>query len=743
RPALLLVLAPLLLLLPLSAVSADDPESDVPGPLFGMPNPAAFYCGEMGYDYVIERTPEGEAGVCILPDGRRVDAWEFFRGRVGAEYGYCSRVGLETVSRDRSTGSHTGACAVCMDGDGVEVGTVWELMGLGERMTPLVPAEEVESLRMFSPTHIGTGSRGRDDLPSAFDWFQEGGVTSVKNQGQCGSCWAFSAVAAFESDIKIKDGIAVDLSEQWLVSCNSNGWSCGGGNFAHRYHQWKVDPCGGTGAVLESDFPYAAENLPCDCPYPHEYELDGWGHLDGDEGLPTVEQMKQAIFEHGPIDAAIYADQAFSDYTGGIFRQCEFNWAPNHTVIVVGWDDNLGTEGAWKIKNSWGPWWGEDGYMWLEYGCSYIGFGACWTSYREPLGVTLEEPAPAFLLPGEETSLSVRIEELADTYVPGSGGIYYRYGEGDFDLLPFAPQGGGLYEAVLPPADCLHSPQFYVAAEGERYGAVTLPAGAPDEIYECAVGVPSAVFFDDFEAPQGWSVADGPDLIDGSWERGVPVGGGLRGDPPTDFDGSGSCFVTGNEEGNSDVDGGSTKLVTPLLQFEQADDIVLSYALWYSNDRGNNPNQDVFKLHYLNTQGWLTNFRRIGPMTPTPMGWHVGSAVIGDLVNHEGGFWLFFDAIDSSPWSVVEAGIDAVSVTALTCDPTGVEDGEEAPAEPMLLGASPNPFYGETAIRFEAPARASAELAIYDAAGREVRRFTSSAGEGGVRSVTWDGRDDA
>ena len=89
--------------------------------------------------------------------------------------------------------------------------------------------------------------------PPAFDWRELGGCTPVRNQGDCGSCWAFATVAPLESAILIRDGVEVDLSEQWLVNCNTDGFNCvDGGWWAHDYHMDKEDPCGGTGAVLEA-----------------------------------------------------------------------------------------------------------------------------------------------------------------------------------------------------------------------------------------------------------------------------------------------------------------------------------------------------------------------------------------------------------------------------------------------------------------------------------------------------------
>ena len=114
----------------------------------------------------------------------------------------------------------------------------------------------------------------RDDLPVAFDWRDYNGLTPIRNQGGCGSCWAFSAIGAVESELLIEEGWNLDLSEQWLVSCTSAG-SCSGGCTVPRSSScaensyYSHDPCGDSGAVLESDFPYVAWNKPCGCPYDH------------------------------------------------------------------------------------------------------------------------------------------------------------------------------------------------------------------------------------------------------------------------------------------------------------------------------------------------------------------------------------------------------------------------------------------------------------------------------------------
>jgi len=229
--------------------------------------------------------------------------------------------------------------------------------------------------------------KAQPDAPAAFDWRPY--LPSVKNQGGCGSCWAFSTVGALECAISIRDGVTEDLSEQWLVSCNSETepphllggeWGCVGGWFAHHYHMSEPDPCGGFGAVLETDFPYQASDVACNCPYDHYYWIDSWAYVGGEEEIPDTDSIKQAIMTYGPVSAACYADGPFSGYDGGVFNASTLAEV-NHGIVLVGWDDNLGVEGVWILRNSWGSNWGIDGYMYIEYGCSNVGFAACYIDY--------------------------------------------------------------------------------------------------------------------------------------------------------------------------------------------------------------------------------------------------------------------------------------------------------------------------------------------------------------------------
>lgn len=218
-------------------------------------------------------------------------------------------------------------------------------------------------------------------LPSIWDWRQHNGCTPIRNQGGCGSCWAFAAIGAVESALLINEGWNLNLSEQWLVSCTQAG-DCNGGwhtsALAHLTCTYR-DTCGNCGPVAESQFPYVAWNAPCGCPYSHPWRIDGWRHVGGD--LMSIERIKQAIYEYGPVAVTVAADNAFQAYGGGVFNACT-GTTVNHAVVLVGWNDNLGSNGCWILRNSWGSWWGDGGYMYIPYGCSRVGGSAALVEYR-------------------------------------------------------------------------------------------------------------------------------------------------------------------------------------------------------------------------------------------------------------------------------------------------------------------------------------------------------------------------
>jgi len=288
-----------------------------------------------------------------------------------------------------------------------------------------------------------------------------------------------------------------------------------------------------------------------------------------------------------------------------------------------------------------------------------------------PLSLQLNAPVPDELDPGVAESVSIVINPRDEIVNPASVQLLYRTDGGFFDTIVMTPQGGDVYSADLPGFLCADNPEFYFSVEGDLSGEVALPEEGPLDPFSAVVGDFVTAFADDFQSNMGWSVAGAPDgTFEGEWQRGVPAGDGSRGDPTEDFDGSGSCYLTGNAAGNTDVDGGSTVLTSPAFDVSGNPDATVSYARWYDNTPGDNPNADIFLVEISDNNGasW-TNLEIVGPSGPgTAGGWFQSSFRVGDFVSATSQMRVRFTASDLDGGSVVEAAVDAFSVTGLSCE---------------------------------------------------------------------------
>jgi C1A family cysteine protease len=219
------------------------------------------------------------------------------------------------------------------------------------------------------------------DLPAHFDWREqvEGGLQPVRNQGACGSCWAFSVTAVLESLVRIAaPGADVDLAEQTLVSTCSSSGSCNGGYFSA--FNYLKNP----GLPDESQDPYRAVNTSCRSGLVPKQKIESWAYIGNDGRQPTTEQIKTAIYNYGPVSVDV--NGSFSSYTGGVYDRCNTS-STNHMVTLEGWDEE---GGYWIMRNSWGADWGEDGYMRIKYTnasgskCNGIGRVAAFAALADP-----------------------------------------------------------------------------------------------------------------------------------------------------------------------------------------------------------------------------------------------------------------------------------------------------------------------------------------------------------------------
>ena len=220
---------------------------------------------------------------------------------------------------------------------------------LGHRQTP----REVFERGTQGPRDVKTISEN-------FDWREKGIVNYIKNQGQCGSCWAFSVVQALESQYALVYHQLYDLSEQNLVDCCDTSYGCDGG-YQDRAFDYVLEKQNGLW-MKQSDYPYTATGGTC--------------KFDQSKGVckfysyfrPTTTKNEDEIAasceNDGVVSVAIDASLwDFNFYEGGIFDDPHcFNNFTDHAVGIVGFGVENGTK-YWIVRNSWGPDWGEDGYI--------------------------------------------------------------------------------------------------------------------------------------------------------------------------------------------------------------------------------------------------------------------------------------------------------------------------------------------------------------------------------------------
>jgi len=215
--------------------------------------------------------------------------------------------------------------------------------------------------------HPDPSSEDPSSLPASIDWVFKGAVTPVKDQGSCGSCYSFSAVGAVEGAYFLATGTLLELSMQEIVDCDDLDGGCQGGEMQQTFKWIKSNG----GLCLLSDYPYvsgttAEEQKVCStCPLVPGTAPESWTTVRRN----SMEGLKEAV-ARGPVSVAVGASRAWMFYESGVFDgACEEEL--NHGVLCVGYGGGEGEEAGeegeyWKVKNSWGTGWGEEGYILLQ-----------------------------------------------------------------------------------------------------------------------------------------------------------------------------------------------------------------------------------------------------------------------------------------------------------------------------------------------------------------------------------------
>ncbi len=367
-------------------------------------NPAAVYCTDMGYQYhVIVDGAGGQTDSCSLPDGQVCGAWDFLEGKCGKAFSYCARIGLGERTASDGKNAFSPEYAVCVDAHGKDAGVLTTLFDLAPRLNHCGASNELPDTSAGNPSATLPADSVSpltlsDSQPAAWDWRDatfngiRGDWTSpVKNQANCGSCWAFAAVGQSEAVLNLAAGnpaLDEDLAEEYLVSdCSSAGSCCGG------WHSSALNFIRDQGIPDETCLPYASYTCQCygtgsckNCTFDNgngcsnatcsqrcsDYgsrmlKIDYYGQVGNISNPPATQQalMKQALVKYGPLSVA------FSWVGDGGFNpenhvyNCLSSGSLNHAVVIVGYDD---AGGYWIVKNSWGTGWNGNGYFKMGYG---------------------------------------------------------------------------------------------------------------------------------------------------------------------------------------------------------------------------------------------------------------------------------------------------------------------------------------------------------------------------------------
>jgi len=629
-------------------------------------------------------------------------------------------------------------------------------------MMDLSPEERRLRLGAKFPDELRLMFEALDELPPPlltntlplFDWRALDGVTPVTDQANCGSCWDFAGTAAFESAYLISEHIVPDFSEQAVLSCNTYGDDCGGGQCDHVFNFFISE-----GAVDETCMPYQADDtVPCTMD-----ECDIIAYLQSYSPVPNnVNAIKNALAIN-PVTTYFCVFDDFNAYSDGCYEH-DYNAGDplNHAVLIVGWDDNMcDGEGAWIVKNSWNTNWGDDGFFYMKYSSSGIGNGVFLPIYQYNGMPEIQVSVDSIrvdLAPGDQIEEVIEISNLAD------GELRYHidcFSESDQDEFGYYwrdnddPDGPSYNWVDI--ADDGEVVDFWGYDDNGNSGQLDLGFDfnfygiAYDEITICTNGwisfnsafilewenveIPSmaqpnnmvAAFFDDLNLEYGGEIYYYTNNIDSAiitWDH-VP-----------DF----------RQEGIFTFQIILTAPSTAVCQYNSMGPGRLDEcSIGIENRFGSIGTQVVYNNNYVQDD---TAVKFLLGDAPPPMTWLIAVPGDGIIPGYDQQFvGITLDATDLQPGiyyaslAIMSNSIENPSIiipVTLSLMPVDIDNKEgPIPGQFQLHSVFPNPSNPEAMISYSIPQAGDITIEVYDLLGRKVAALFDGYQQAGNHSLVW------
>jgi len=323
---------------------------------------------------------------------------------------------------------------------------------------------------------------------------------------------------------------------------------------------------------------------------------------------------------------------------------------------------NMYTYGLWSYLRyetfQWGALWGNPNLAMEPLMTIYISFPG---------------ELPDYLEPGVPDTITVEITEAGDTYVPGSGTMYYRYDGGSYLTQTLTHISGDLYRAILPAAGCSDAPEFYFSAQGSASGTHYSPSGAPASVYTAIVGERAVIYANDFETSSDWTQDPSHTAGTGAFVRIDPNPTDYQpGDDTTPDPGIYALITTQNNDlGTDDVDGGISATRSSIIDLSSYSTVHLSMMYFHGQrDNGDDPGGDFFNIDLSNDGGstYPVNLVSIGDVTNAAV-WTPLEVDLEGVITLTDQMRIRVQASDgASTGDIVEAGIDDFLISTFSCE---------------------------------------------------------------------------